>query len=133
MTSLKTIGNLSNLHQGDYKKVLCVCSGGLLRSPTAALVLAQDPFLFNTRSAGLADYALNPVDNLLLMWCGEIVVMEKEHAFAVQDMLAQLGQFGKKTVVNLDIPDQYPYRDPALMGLISVNYQHKVWRKGEIA
>ena len=46
---------VSNPYQGDYHKVLCVCSAGCLRSPTAAVVLAQEPFNFNTRSAGVYD------------------------------------------------------------------------------
>lgn len=124
------IGNLSNMHQGEYRKVLCVCTGGLLRSPTAAVVLSQDPFHFNTRSAGTdPNYALNKVDNLLLMWCDEIVVMEKEHEVVIGNMLTGLGSFGKKPIVNLDIPDQYPYRDPRLMEMISVRYQKLVWQK----
>lgn len=33
-----------NSYQGDYRKVLCVCAGGRLRSPTAAVVLSQAPY-----------------------------------------------------------------------------------------
>ncbi len=35
-------GNIDNPYQGSAKKVLCVCSAGMLRSPTAANVLYVD-------------------------------------------------------------------------------------------
>ena len=50
---MNRLANSSNRYQGEYKRVLCVCSAGLLRSPTAALVLSQEPYNFNTRAAGL--------------------------------------------------------------------------------
>lgn len=49
---MNRIANASNKFQGSYKRVLCVCSAGLLRSPTAALVLSKDPYNFNTRACG---------------------------------------------------------------------------------
>ena len=63
---INRIGNASNRHQGSYKKVLCVCSGGLLRSPTAAVVLAHEPFNYNTRSCDItAEYALTKIDKTM--------------------------------------------------------------------
>lgn len=54
--------NAKNPHQGNFERVLCVCSAGLLRSPTVAVVMAQHGF--NTRAAGLEkDFALIPVDD----------------------------------------------------------------------
>ena len=47
MSKMNRLANTQNKYQGKYKKVLCVCSAGLLRSPTAALVLSQEPFNFN--------------------------------------------------------------------------------------
>lgn len=108
--------NSSNMHQGDFKRVLCVCSAGLLRSPTAALVLSQPPFNFNTRAAGLVPhYALIPVDEVLLAWAEEIVCMEQNHA----DLLS--GMTDKK-VICLNIPDRFPYRSADLVSMISKNY-----------
>ena len=51
--SMNRMWNVSNPWQGDAKRVLCVCSAGLLRSPTAAKVL-YDEYGYNTRAAGLA-------------------------------------------------------------------------------
>ena len=44
--------NATNPYQGSYKKVLCVCSAGMLRAPTAAVVLSRPPYDFNTRAVG---------------------------------------------------------------------------------
>lgn len=108
--------NSGNPYQGEFKRVLCVCSAGLLRSPTAAMVLSQDPFNFNTRAAGIVpNYALVPVDEVLLEWADEIVCMELEHKIMLE-MLT------KKKIICLEIADSYPYRDPELIGLIKQKY-----------
>ncbi len=89
--------NSGNPYQGEFKRVLCVCSAGLLRSPTAAMVLSQDPFNFNTRAAGIVpNYALIPVDEVLLEWADEIVCMELEHKIMLE-MLT------KKKIICLEI------------------------------
>lgn len=72
MNNNNRIFNSGNPNQGDYKRMLCVCSAGLLRSPTTAYVLSQAPYNYNTRAAGLvADFALIPVDEVLLRWAEE--------------------------------------------------------------
>lgn len=53
---------VGNSAQGRFRKVLCVCSAGVLRSPTAAWVFSNAPFNCNTRSAGTEDCALVRVD-----------------------------------------------------------------------
>ena len=116
------IGNASNRHQGKYKRVLAVCSGGLLRSPTIAHTLAAEPYNYNTRSAGLdADYALNLVDQVLLEWADEIVCADTEHEVTVKLKLMDIG-ITSKPVVNLKLPDVYPYRDRKLVHLIKKRY-----------
>ena len=116
------IGNASNRHQGKYKRVLAVCSGGLLRSPTIAHTLAAEPYNYNTRSVGLdPDYALNLVDQVLLEWADEIVCADTEHEVTVKLKLMDIGITGKP-VVNLKLPDVYPYRDRKLVHLIKKRY-----------
>ncbi len=57
--------NMRNPHQGSNKKVLCVCSAGLLRSPTLAWILSNEPFNFNTRAVGTSsEYALIVLDEV---------------------------------------------------------------------
>ena len=83
-------GIYSNSYQGDYKRVLTVCSANMLRSPTIALVLSAEPYNYNTRSAGTADFALIPVTNDLLMWADEIVCADSEHTKVINKMLQKL-------------------------------------------
>jgi predicted protein tyrosine phosphatase len=113
--------NMTNPAQGDYKKVLCVCSAGLLRSPTAALVLSQEPFGFNTRAAGMSsDFALVIVDEYLLAWADEIVCMTNDQKVNLIDMVKD--QSVPRPVICLGIEDDFEYRDPKLMKLIAEKY-----------
>lgn len=109
--------NASNPAQGEYKKVLCLCSAGLLRSPTAALVLSQEPYNFNTRACGMvSDFALVVLDEVLLTWADELVCMTKD-----QEKLLKLST--NKPIKCLNIEDNYAYRDPELIKLIKENYK----------
>lgn len=119
---LNRLHNVKNPHQGSTKKVLCVCSAGLLRSPTAAVVLSSPPFNFNTRAVGIdAEYALVPVEAILLSWADEIVVMSEYHRNWINDSWPGV----ENKIIVLDIPDQFPYRDPELMRLIAEQYTAK--------
>lgn len=115
------VHNCKNPYQGNTKKVLCVCSAGLLRSPTAAKVLGEK-YGFNTRSCGVdVDHALIPIDNVLLHWADEVVCMDKRQGEIVQDLLEVI----KDTTTNvfiLNIPDRYSYNEPELVTLINKQY-----------
>lgn len=118
MTLMNRLGVAGNPYQGDIKRVLTVCSGGVLRSPTAAEVLHQQ-YGYNTRSAGLnEDFALIIVDEVLIAWAQEIVCMTEEHVAAL------LVKFDatSKDLVNLRIQDNYAFRDPELIDLIKERY-----------
>jgi predicted protein tyrosine phosphatase len=120
--------NAGNPHQGAHKRVLCVCSAGLLRSPTAAVVLSQEPFNFNTRAVGIEEsYALVPVDEVLIAWADEIVVMTKQHRDLLVAEFGTDGDFDPDPVFAkikvLNIPDDFAYRDPELMKLIAERYR----------
>lgn len=118
VSKMNRLANVHNKYQGVHKRVLCVCSAGLLRSPTAAVVLSQEPFNFNTRAAGLTqEFALIPVDEVLLEWADEIVCMESHMAMALEEMVKLT-----KPVICLHIEDSYGYRDPQLMQLIKDKY-----------
>lgn len=117
---MNRLHNCKNYNQGETKKVLCVCSAGLLRSPTAAVVLSQEPFNFNTRAAGMEKrYALIPVDDVLIAWADEIVCMEEEHAELLRKKT-------DKPVINLNIQDSYRYRDEKLVWLIKEKYAEAI-------
>lgn len=109
--------NSSNPFQGYYKRVLCVCSAGLLRSPTTAIVLSQKPFNFNTRAVGIEEsFALILVDQVLLEWADEIVCM-------TQGQKERLSKLTNRPIHCLEIEDSFAYRDKKLMRLIKKNYK----------
>ena len=121
MTLMNKMGALQNSYQRAdvHKRVLTVCSAGCLRSPTAAVVLAGEPYNFNTRAAGcVEEYAIIPVTEELVFWADEIVFMEASHKNAVGDRFSLSGQ----QFCVLDIPDRFAYRDPELMKLIRDRY-----------
>lgn len=116
---MNRLANCGNSYQGTYKRVLVVCSAGLLRSPTAALVLSQAPYNYNTRAAGLVkEFALIPVDEVLLTWAEEIVCMTPDQAMTLSTMKGTSG----KRIVCLNISDSYAYRAYELQSLIKDNY-----------
>jgi predicted protein tyrosine phosphatase len=121
MSTMNRLANCHNQYQGTFKKVLCVCSAGLLRSPTAAFVLANE-FDCNTRAAGLTtEFALIPVDDVLLEWADEVVCMEKAQAVSLRRLLEF--QSLQTPVVCLNIPDDFSYRNPELIALIRAAYK----------
>ena len=123
MSFMNRLGNCTNPYQGGFKRVLCVCSAGLLRSPTAAFVLSQEPYNYNTRAAGISgEYALVEVDDVLLTWANEIVCMNVHQQKELENRLATLQLFDTD-VINLNIEDSFGYRDPVLMAHIKNQYE----------
>lgn len=119
------IANCHNGYQGDAKRVLCVCSAGLLRSPTAAWVLSNEPYNFNTRAAGIVpQYALIPVDEVLVEWADEIVCMTD----IIRDGVVRRFQ-PKCTVYDLEIPDNFSFKHPRLIDLIRERYNEIVLKE----
>lgn len=114
----KSNSPFDNPFQGKDRRVLFVCSAGLLRSPTGARLYAQK---YNTRAAGSADYALIPVTHDLLLWAQEVVFVDKENREAVHERF-DLTEFPCKIVV-LDIPDQYEHMHPELVKAFKEQYE----------
>lgn len=111
--NLNRLANLNNPFQGKRKRVLCVCSAGLLRSPTLAWVLSNEPYNFNTRSCGAApEYALIPLEEGLVKWAEEIICVEKWQ----ENLVRKLDP--NANVTTLEIPDQFSMRDPQLVKII---------------
>jgi predicted protein tyrosine phosphatase len=117
---MSNYGIHSNSFQGDYKRVLTVCSANMLRSPTIALVLSAEPYNCNTRSAGTEGYALIPVTEDLLVWADEVVCADTEHALWVRNKMMEW--MLDKPIVDLQIPDNYEYRNPELIEMIKERY-----------
>ena len=115
-------GVVSNPYQGSDKKVLFVCSMGILRSATAARIYAKK---YNTRSAGSWNDALIPLTNTLMAWADEIVFVNHSNYVQVRDYFKDQGvlidvEFNTRV---LDIPDSYPHMDPMLIKAFEEQYE----------
>jgi predicted protein tyrosine phosphatase len=114
-----TDGVVNNPYQGKDKKVLFVCSAGILRSATAARLYANK---YNTRCAGTGlDYALIPLTERLMDWADEIVfvnIWNYDQANMEFDMRAY-----KDYIKVLDIPDEYEHMAPELVKAFKEQYE----------
>ena len=114
MTSFNRLHNTRNPNQGSAKKVLCVCSAGLLRSPTLAWVLSNEPFNFNTRAVGTSDnYALIVLDEVQLQWADAVVFVDDSNyitaCYEHKELIDNMEHYV------LQIPDVYQFRHPKLV------------------
>ena len=113
------LANIKNPWQGDTVKALCVCSAGLLRSPTIAKFLTG--LGYNTRACGTSEeYALIPITEALLMWCEEIHVV-KEQLHVIEALISDLSL--DRDVYIYDIPDHFGTFDPELEVLVKEQFE----------
>lgn len=104
--------NVKNPNQGDSRRILTVCSAGLLRSPTVAARLVMRGY--NARSCGVHDYALVKLDEVLVEWADVILFMTRDHlSIAEYDH-----DIKKKDHLVLNIEDDYDYMQPVLVDLV---------------
>lgn len=114
--------NAHNMSQGTTKRVLTVCSAGLLRSATLAHFLTKE-YGYNTRNCGTVEsYALIPISEVLCHWADEIVFVNKENYEMVRDEIEGLELVSKCKV--LDIPDIYNFNDPELIKICKEQYEN---------
>lgn len=127
MIKRNQLGVVLNPYQGKHKKVLTVCSAGCLRSPTAAHILSSEPFNFNTRCAGISEeYAIVPVTEALIIWADVILCMDLDQVKHINDIqnnvlrdFDSMYEYEFKQVINLEIEDDYAYRDPELVKIMT--------------
>ena len=114
MTTFNRLHNMRNPNQGKAKKVLCVCSAGLLRSPTLAWILSNEPFNYNTRAVGTSsEYALIVLDEVQLQWADAVVFVDEGNFITAKYDHEEL-------IVNMEhhvlkIPDMFQFRHPKLI------------------
>lgn len=108
----------NNSFQGEDKRVLFVCSAGILRSATAARIYAHK---HNTRCAGSKFYALIPVTEELLLWAQEIVFLNMENEWDIKQKF-DLREFDCK-IVTLNVEDEYDHMQPELIKLLNEQYE----------
>ena len=114
-TRQNALWNCKNPHQGKYKRVLTICSAGLLRSPTIAWYI-QSVSDYNCRAAGMHDYALVQVDDVLLEWADLIICTDEDKYITLMNQYED--RIGDKPVLNFNIPDIYEYKNPDLIKII---------------
>lgn len=118
-SKLNQMANAKNVWQNDAKRVLCVCSAGLLRSPTLAEYLNKE-YGYNTRACGTSqEFALIPISEALVHWADEVVFVNKENWEDVKDTPI----FKVKKVKILDLPDEFERNDPQLIEAIKAQYE----------
>lgn len=122
------LSNVGNQFQGNAKRVLCVCSAGMLRSPTLANVLHRQ-YGFNTRAVGSCkEYALIPISQALIWWADEIVFVNQENFDDLEeDEKEEIESVGVKVTV-LNVLDNFNWNDPELQALLLQEYDN-AWSK----
>lgn len=122
------LSNVGNQFQGNAKRVLCVCSAGMLRSPTLSNVLHRQ-YGFNTRAVGSCkEYALIPISQALIWWADEIVFVNQENFDDLdEEEKEEIESVGVKVTV-LNILDDFNWNDPELQALLLQEYDN-AWSK----
>lgn len=112
-------GVIDNPYQGKDKKVLFVCSAGILRSATAQRIYGHK---YNTRSAGSGlEYALNPLSERLMDWADEIVFVHQwnyDNAGFYFDLVPYMDK-----IKILEIEDKHPHMHPELIAAFEEQYE----------
>lgn len=118
--SRNQLQNVSNPYQGPSKRVLCVCSAGLLRSPTLGFVLSKPPYNFNCRAVGVdVGHALIPVTEALLCWADIVVAVDEYTARSVKHLYNDFNISADDTpLITLSVPDKYARMDKKLIAAI---------------
>lgn len=129
-STMNALHNVTNPYQGKEKRVLCLCSASLLRSQTLATVL-YEKYRYNTRSAGVSDYALIPVSTALLKWADEIICVEQYVFDSLMNDLEKYEEINNERIelqnmIVLDIPDIYERMNPTLQRIIIEQYEEAI-------
>ena len=96
-------------------KLLFICSQNKWRSLTAERLFDGHPH-YQARSAGTEPGARVRVTAVHLGWAEVIFVMERRHADRLREKFGT--ELAGKHIVNLRIPDKYPFQDPRLIELL---------------
>ncbi|WP_026968525.1 low molecular weight protein tyrosine phosphatase family protein [Algoriphagus terrigena] len=98
--------------------ILFICSRNIWRSPTAEAIYKGKHGL-EVRSAGTEPSAKIKVNRKLLEWADLIFAMEKRHKQRLLEKFPE-DMIGK-TIVVLDIPDEYRFMDEELVESIQTS------------
>jgi predicted protein tyrosine phosphatase len=109
-------GAIANPYQGSDRRVLFVCSMGILRSATGARIYGHK---YNTRSAGTHGEALIRVTQQLLDWADQVVFVNKENYLDA----AKNYNLDERKVLVIDIPDRYEHMHPEIIKAFNEQYE----------
>ena len=115
-----------NISQGLQKKIVFVCSVGMLRSPTAATIGSK--LGLNTRSCGSSNLALIPLSANLIRWADWIVFMNSENWLQSKKVFQETefqDDLEEKSLV-WHISDIYNYMDDGLVYVLETRIKELV-------
>lgn len=98
--------------------LLFICSKNQWRSPTAEL-LFKGHAVHRARSAGTSDKARIKVNAKMIASADVIFVMERKHRQILQQLFPE--ELAGKTLLVLDIEDNYKFNDPELVEILKVS------------
>jgi predicted protein tyrosine phosphatase len=112
------LSNICNSAQTKAKRVLCVCSAGMLRSPTLSNVIHQK-YGYNTRACGTSkEYALIPITEALITWADLVLFVNKENYLQLDsEELSLISELGTD-VKWLNVEDDFEWNSPELVSCI---------------
>lgn len=114
-------GVVRNPYQGPDKRVVFVCSMGILRSATGARIYAHK---YNTRTAGSWPDALVPLTPMLMAWADELVFVNQEnYDNTINQLEGSMHTFVASKSKVLNIPDKYPHMHPELIKAFEEQYE----------
>lgn len=115
---------LGNPYQTSARRIVFVCSVGMLRSPTAQIVASQHGF--NARACGSdRDRALIPLSANLIEWAEKIVFMNFENLCQALNTFEGTGydETIRERKVVWNIEDQYEWGDNILFRILEEKVQ----------
>lgn len=116
-TLLKLNCPVRNEYQGPDIRALCVCSVGMLRSPTLANILFGKGG-YNVRACGSeVSMALVPISANLVHWADKIFFVNSENFRQALDVFSDTTEefLIKEKAVIFNIEDSHDYNAPALI------------------
>src|SRR6476660_4837045 len=99
----------------DKPHVLFVCGRNQWRSPTAERIYRNDSRV-EVRSAGVSVRSGHQISADDLLWANLVIVMERRYKSRILDTFRDRPDLPR--IVSLEIPDDYPLMDEALIKLL---------------
>ena len=117
----------------------CVCAHWIVSIRNSNATVLQNKYNYNTRNAGVADYALILVSTALLEWADEIICVEQEVDVQLMNDIRLLVNQGlwveedideiRRKTITLNIPDIYDRMNPTLQRIIIEQYEGSLLMK----